>query len=66
MRHLPAVRIIASSIAVAFTLVTTTGCETANKRGTGTLIGGLLGGILGNRVDDGGAGCALVEPVGGD
>ena len=60
MRHLPSVRIIASSIVVAFTLVATTGCETTNKRDTGTVIGGLLGGILGNRVDDGGAGGTLI------
>ncbi|TVO58069.1 glycine zipper domain-containing protein [Denitromonas halophila] len=60
MRHLVAARTIASSIAVAFTLVSTTGCETTNKRDTGTIIGSVLGGILGNQVDDGGAGGTII------
>ncbi len=59
MRHLPSARIIASSIAIAFTLVST-GCETTNKRDSGTVIGGLLGGILGHQVGDGGAGGTII------
>lgn len=60
MRQLPNLRIIASSVAVAFTLVAATGCETANKRDTGTVLGGLLGGIIGHQVDDGGAGGTII------